>query len=149
MNRRGEVGDQLYLAYFIFILLMITGGIVLGSYLTSGKDYDIRSVDAEILERKIVSCLSETEELTAQKIADLYSTCAIQERDLEKGLIIEINSQTQKLFTYGNVVACGLADKSVNYPRCSTTSVQVRVDGVLTDLYITSGSNLRSEGKNG
>jgi hypothetical protein len=149
MNRRAEIGDQLYLAYFIFILLMITGGIVLGSYLTSGKDYDIRSVDAELLGKKIISCLSEQKDLTAQKVADLYSTCSLDEKSLENGLIIEINTQTSKLFTYGNVVACGLSDKNEDYPRCLTTSVRVKLDGQDTDLYITAGSNLKSEKKNG
>ena len=149
MNRKAEVGDQIFIFYFVFILFMIIGGILIGDYFISGKAYDIRMQDAEILSGNIIRCLENENQLTQQKIADLFITCNFDEKTFEKGLIVSINTQEKDLFRYGNVVACGLQDKNEDYPKCKNSFLNVEIQGEETELYIITGSNLKAENKNG
>jgi hypothetical protein len=147
MNRKAESGDQIFLIYFLFILLIIVGGIVIGDFIISGKPYDLRMEDSKILSGKIIDCLKNVEMLKKENISNLLLTCEFNNFVFEKGLIVSINSQNEQYFKYGNTVACGLQDKGEQYPRCFRTETKLRIDGKDTEVYVLTGSNMESEVK--
>ncbi|HVY01249.1 MAG TPA: hypothetical protein VHA12_00605 [Candidatus Nanoarchaeia archaeon] len=147
MNKKAESGDQIFLVYFLFILLIILGGIVVGDLLISGKPYDIRVSESEVLSGKIIDCLKNVEVLKKEDISNLFLTCNFDEKLFEKGFIVSINSQTESFFRYGNTVACGLQDKGEQYPRCIKTEVNLKIDGKDTEVYVLTGNNVESEVK--
>lgn len=147
MNKRAETGDQIFLFYFLFILLIIVGGIVIGDFILSGKPYDLRAQDSEILSGKIIECLKNTEALTENKITNLFETCNFYESTFENGLIVSLNTKDKFLFRYGNVVACGLQDLNAEYPKCKSSYIHLNIDGKDSEVYVLTGSNLQSEAK--
>ena len=49
LNRRGQLGDQISVIYFIMLLIIVSGGLVWGTISFFGTGYDVRSLQAQWL----------------------------------------------------------------------------------------------------
>ena len=66
MNRRAQtVGNQVMGIAFVFFLVLIAGGVVLGIYIYFGTPYDYKKIDASILNYKIKDCIENRDSLTS------------------------------------------------------------------------------------
>jgi hypothetical protein len=143
MNKHAQLGDQMYLIYFVFLLLIITVGIVAGSYSAFGKPYDSRDVDSALLMNKVVSCLENTPALTEVKIRSVLTKCEIDQDTLEKGYILSVSIKDKEVFKFGDSIVCGLQDKYPKGPKCSYTSLRISVDNSIKEVSIIAGSSLQ------
>ncbi len=144
-NRRGQLGNQMMIFPFLFLIFIISVGIVAGVYLFFGAGYDFREVDAELLNYKVRKCIVEGE-IGAEFWSDFFEKCGIDEVVmLENDLILRICEGDcaiggdAKVQIGGNFQACRFKGVKENdaFPRCVDESVSK--NGV--EYSVIAGSN--------
>jgi len=151
MNRGGQAGEQLMIFPFLFLLIIIGVGIVGGVVIFFGAEYDVRQIDADILNYKIRECISEGEvDLTHQpapKEEEFYKNCRISESAIvENNLIFKIClgdgdcvQDDGIIGVWSNLETCRFEGVKENdaFPKCSKSEVEK--DG--KSYKIITGSN--------
>lgn len=132
INKKAGTGDQIMILPFLFLLLIITAGIITGIYIFFGSDYEFRKTDADLLNHKIKSCLSNNE-IDWSNSENFFTTCDINQDITQEDFIIHIEKNGEVVYDYGDEVACTLSEKSSKYPKCTNSS--------LNQYSITVGSN--------
>ena len=131
-DKRGyEVGEQLGIFFFLFLIVIIGVSIFVGVGLFFGKGYDFREVEAELLNYKIRECLAGNEiGIGFFEKENFYNKCRIDRGVVDSGnyiiKICEGNDEnncfiSEGIFSEGsNFQACKLNIKK-NYasPLCS------------------------------
>lgn len=143
MNNKAELGEQMFLIYFIFLLIIITVGIVAGSYSAFGKPYDSRKVDSALLLNHVEQCLENTPQLSEVRIRAVLANCGIDKQMLEKGFTLALYVEGKEVFRNGDTVVCGLEYKYPNGPRCSYETINLDIDNSLKEVSIIAGSNIK------
>lgn len=146
-SRRAEVGEQLTVFWFLFLLFIIVVGLAGGTYLFFGAGYDFREIDAAALNYKINKCLSENE-ISLNQLekfeSEFYAKCKINKDSIANNQIfIFINSTNEKNYFRagkGDLTQCALQDKNENYPRCESSSLVKNGE----TIFIQTGSNQKS-----
>ncbi len=59
LNKKGQLGEQIMIFVFIFFLVIIGGGIVIGTLLFFGNNIDYRGAEASMVAFKIKQCMLE------------------------------------------------------------------------------------------
>ncbi len=57
MHKKGQLGEQLMIFAFIFLIVLIGAGIVIGTGIFIGSEFDFRGSDAEMLSFRVKDCL--------------------------------------------------------------------------------------------
>lgn len=144
INKRGEVGDQVMLIIFIFLLVLISVGVVSGVLIFFGSEYDFRQVGAEVLNYNIRNCLDK-EGIDSSFFSNLYERCGLNEGIINSSYIVKICENSQDCimeqnykFSHGDAVQCGLtgAFGNINYPKCSIR--EITIQGVTYTIIIGS-----------
>ncbi len=91
LNKRGAVGEQLSIIYFLFLILIIGGSIALGISIFYSKGYDYRQVEADLLNYKVRQCILEND-INDEffKSEKFFETCSLNKEILEKNNIVKI-----------------------------------------------------------
>jgi hypothetical protein len=141
INRRGELGEQIMIFAFIFLIVVIGVGTVLAVSFFIGPEFDFRQIAADVLNYKISSCLKMnglvwlgSAEFDSRKDV-LYDKCNLNSSMIEQNNRIKICSGTDSIdncigeqdkskilvYTSGDMSSCNadLASKNVYFPRCS------------------------------
>jgi hypothetical protein len=58
MDRRAQLGEQLMIFMFLFFMVVIGAGIVIGAYVFIGPEFDFRPTEAAILNYQIRECFT-------------------------------------------------------------------------------------------
>lgn len=129
--RYKKAGEKLFSIWWFFVLAIVAGGIVIGVYLYYGADVDIREVEANILSKKIVSCIIHNgflEEDVLKENFNIYKKCGINEDSLSESYFFKIRifdnkENILKDISGGNPSFdkdCQILEnvKGENYPRC-------------------------------
>ena len=132
MHKKGELGDQLIMFAFMFLLVIIGGGIVFGTSIFIGSEVPFNGVESSLLAYKIKSCLTNgdttwIDNLKNRSDISLFSEkCGINVQIAEDYYAIGISNLdgSNVLFSYGDYKLC---DSTNKYLICST---------VKTDKYI-------------
>lgn len=135
MDRKGQLGDQILIFAFIFMMVIIGGGIVIGTYFYIGAEFDFRATEAKLLGYSIKDCiLSDSGWLGDLKTnPDLfYENCRLNKKLITENNAIRICTATdvqgcinqqigQDVFAVGNYALCdpGGSNKLVG---CSVSS---------------------------
>ncbi|MEM4259167.1 MAG: hypothetical protein QXS38_00170 [Candidatus Pacearchaeota archaeon] len=96
MNRGGQLGEQILVFAFIFLLVIIGGGIVIGTYLFIGSEFDFRVNEANILGYHIKNCLVSEGSDWLDNLKDknnldlLYEKCNLDKEVVERNNLIKI-----------------------------------------------------------
>jgi hypothetical protein len=56
INKKAQLGEQLMIFVFLFFLVIIGGGIIIGTYVFVGPEFDYRTTEAAILNYQIREC---------------------------------------------------------------------------------------------
>lgn len=149
IGKRGELGDQVMLIVFIFLLVLISVGVVSGVLIFFGSEYDFRAVSSEVLNYNIRDCLNR-EGIDSNFFGNLYVKCGLNEKVINSSYIIKICadskdciSDAEPKFVYGDAVQCGLRGtfSNVNYPRC--TIKEIKNDGIIYSVIVGSKQTRR------
>jgi hypothetical protein len=126
-NRRGQLGDQISVIYFIVLFVIIGLGLFWGTYSFFGNGYDLREIQSKWLSDDIQKCLlSNSLDFTNKK--EFFKVCNLNENILnENGFIIRLCkgncyiSKEEPLFSVNsNYQLCGFGElTSKNSPKCS------------------------------
>ncbi len=145
MNRKGAIGEQLSVFYFIFLMLMIGVGIVIGTSIFYGKGYDYRQTEADLLNYKIEKCILENDlDENFFKEENFFANCKLSKEVLTRNNLLKICdgfgencfvNREAYVILGSNFNSCKLENK--NSPKCSVKEIEK--DG--KRYVIISGSN--------
>jgi hypothetical protein len=149
LRKRGELGNQILMFEYLFLLISIAVGISVGVLIYFGDGFDFRQIEADILNSKMQDCISQN--FVLDKItSNFYETCLINMDSVEKNkLLIRIceNSSAEKcasgngiLFSVGgNFESCFFSGAKENkaYVQCSSKIMEKEGK----TLVILTGSN--------
>ncbi len=136
MNKRGRAGSKLMIGFFIFVLVIIGGGITAMIFIFYGDGYDFRSADSEVLNFKIEKCLLE-KEIDWNIDGDFYSKCGFNREVMERNYVYGILEGEKVLLKIGDYKSCEITiEKKGDYPQCKI--------GAVGNLKIITGSNQRA-----
>jgi hypothetical protein len=122
-QRRAQVGEQMMVFWFVFLLLLVGGGIYAGVYIFFGSEYDFRKVDAEILNYRVEKCLIENEidfgNLSGEIGGNFYEKCRLNQGIINETFFILVNA-TGKEYEAGpgDRQQCSLGELNDKYLRC-------------------------------
>lgn len=126
MNKKGGLGDEISVVYFILLFVIIGLGLTWGVYSFFGTGYDIREAQAKWLGNEIQNCLmSKGVDLSSRE--DFFIKCNLNEKVLrEKEFIVRIcesncySNKAEPLFAINsNYQLCGFKEvTSKNSPKC-------------------------------
>jgi len=132
--KRGQLGSQLMIFVFLFLLILVAGGVVAGTYIFFGQGYDIRQAEADALNIHIASCLQE--KIIDWKVAgDFYNQCGLSSDALNSSIyLIRIRDCVNDNCNLGNIVfslgsnfeACSLTGKNKAYPKCTIKKIYLK-----------------------
>ena len=119
LNKKAQIGEQIMVFPFLFILVVICVGIAIGVYIFFGGGYDFRQVDADILSYKIGNCILDNE-VNEEFWSDLYTKCRLNKEVLDKYSLFRVSyGGDEKFSTGGDFEQCGFKGKNEKYPQCS------------------------------
>ncbi len=91
LHKKGAVGEQLSIVYFLFLALIIGGAIVIAIFMFYGRGYDFREAEAEMINSRIKECILENEADNDFFIDEnFYRICHIDNGAVKKNNIIKI-----------------------------------------------------------
>ncbi|MEM4271862.1 MAG: hypothetical protein QXD13_02135 [Candidatus Pacearchaeota archaeon] len=149
IGKRGQLGGQLIMIAFVFLMAIVGGGIAIGTALFIGPEFDMRQIEADMLNAKIRACINENAfDINNLKLDDIYSTCGLNKNVVESYYLIKIcvrkgvvenciSEQNPIASTGGDFVVCGMAEKNEKFPKCAISAVSARG----TNLAIITVSN--------
>ena len=140
MNFRGQLGDQLMVFSYLFIMVMVSLAIVGGAYLFYGSEIDFRPTEVQLLTRATMRCFLAEDfnwGLAKTDSSYIFTTCRLNKQAMESHstlLRICVDSancitEQQPLFSLGNdFVICGLKGAQANekMPKCRISSFSLQ-----------------------
>jgi len=124
---------------FLFLLTVIAAGIAGGIFIFYGQGYEFRQIDADILNKKVKSCLSNNE-VNLEDENEIFETCNLNKQSIEENFFIIIKTPEEDYqFGRSDEVSCDLAEKNKNFPVCATST--------LDDFTIKTGGNQQAKRK--
>jgi len=124
-NNKAQLGNQILIFQFIFLILLISIGLFAGISLFFSQEYNYKLQDASLLNSKIRSCLSSNnlsqnpDEFKQQ----LFSICSINQKVIEENFIVKIKLNSHTLYNHkADETVCSLSDKNPEFPRCISSS---------------------------
>ena len=128
MNRKGDVGNQVMIFSFLFLLFVIGVGLVAGVFMFYGFDYEFRDVEAAELSFVIQECMLENE-VNDEFKESFFDVCNLDKEVIEEsGMGFKICRDTRDcinednvfLQSGGNFQTCDFegARKNEAFPKC-------------------------------
>jgi len=101
VNKKAQLGEQVMMFAFVLLIVVVGGGVVIGTYLFIGPEFDFRGVEANLLSYKIARCISPGSGADVKgfwldnlankdSIALLAKKCDLNEEVIEKNNLIKI-----------------------------------------------------------
>ncbi|MBX4196464.1 hypothetical protein KW805_02670 [Candidatus Pacearchaeota archaeon] len=128
---KGQLGNQLSIFIYLFLFVLIGGGIVFGTSLFLEDSSDFRSSDAVSLNREIQNCIRDVSE--ADFSTRFYDSCTIGKSVTDRYNLIKVCVNSVDCISAGNPLfstggdfqLCGIAGVKSNgdYPSCVTTEM--------------------------
>ena len=134
MHKKATLGNMTMAFTFLFLIFIISVGLLAGIYIFYGSGYDFRETESSLLSYKIKNCILKSS-LDADFFnkENFYENCALNKETIEKNNIIKICKgdscidSTTPLFSSGsNFQSCLFegAKENKNYPQCSIISIK-------------------------
>jgi len=123
-GKRGQLGRQLMIFPFVFLLVIVGLSIVGAFYFFLSQGYDNREIGAANLAYKAEKCIAENirSDSELKEKDNFYEKCKINKEVFEEYYGINITKDGNTLFHYGDLTPCYLRiGKSENYPICFKT----------------------------
>lgn len=118
-DKKADVGEQITFAYFFFMMVVISGAIVVGVLIVFGSGYDFRESDAYALNYQIEKCLIANNGQI--KWDNFYGICRLEKSVVENGdYYVGIIEDGNIAFKFKDYKVCELTgEKSDAYPKCA------------------------------
>ncbi|MDO8459810.1 MAG: hypothetical protein Q7S74_01750 [Nanoarchaeota archaeon] len=151
MNRKAELGNQLMIIPFVFLLIIIGGGLFAGSAIYFGKPLNTQQTDATLLNYKLTKCIKQQpfDWQAGQDILDkeIYKKCQLDESVIKENFLILIKIDDEIKYTWrGDETKCALSDiTNENYPKCATSDFIKKLDGSEAKITLITGSYQKSK----
>tara|TARA_Y100000034_G_C6833671_1_gene376546 strand:- start:147 stop:683 length:537 start_codon:yes stop_codon:yes gene_type:complete len=135
-DKRG--GEKLFSIWWFFVLAIVGGAITIGVLMYYSADIDLREIEADILNKKIIGCVVDQgfliEEIYKDNF-DIYKKCKLNKDVIEEGNFyfkIQIFDESGKIISIVNQPIsrgnpsfkkdCEVAEKvkAEHYPKCIT-----------------------------
>lgn len=156
INSSNKRANLLTIWWFL-VIVIITLGIVAGTYMFYSYKIDTRMFEANLLADKIFGCIVQNgyiDTSVLSKDSDIFSKCNLNEKIINESgdyyifLNISDSSNILKNLELGNMAfrddckVLGAVQEAENFPRCYTKTIPVlNSTGDKLELTITAGSN--------
>jgi len=150
-KKKAQAGNQLMFIPFIFLLVIVAGGIAIGVYMFYNAEYDLREIDSEILNYKIKECILNQDlnwELNKQDFeSEFLEKCKLNKEvlHLENTFVILLKCNDEVKYDLGNEVNCGLSEKNKDYPKCTDSTFLKKINNEDVEFKIKTGSSQRKK----
>ncbi len=151
MNKIAQLGSQMMIFAFLFLLFVIGVGIVIGISIFFGEEYEFRKVDADILNYKLRECISQKDinwDLAQDEIEkEIFEKCNLNEAILKQDFTISIKLNGEIKYNLGVASKCSLSEKNKEFPKCTESNVVKNINGDSKTFSILAGSeqNIREK----
>ena len=137
-NKKGEqMEDQVLSVAFIFLLLIIAGGISIGIGIFYGSGYQVKQIDSDNLNYKVSNCFYNNNLTDIQ--TNFYTVCEMNQNVVvNSSLMVKVckgtsvlncvNNQTPFFFVGRHLeVNCYLSGATTNsaYPKCTSSIIVI------------------------
>ncbi|HUS50687.1 MAG TPA: hypothetical protein VMZ91_11010 [Candidatus Paceibacterota bacterium] len=139
-----KAAEKILSIWWIFVLAIAGGGIVLGVLIYNSAEFDVRYDDSNLLAEKIVNCLVEQGKINPDFLKedfDIFSECGLSKEVIDSDVfyinitLIDSSGEVLREPIYSGAksfqVDCFINGK--HYPRCSIKQEDV--------LYVKEGSS--------
>lgn len=86
MNKKGKLGEQLSVVYFIMLLVLIALGLVWGVNIFFGKGYDVRKSESVFHAQEFKKCIEKG--IIPSNEESFYNSCGFNKEVLERNKFI-------------------------------------------------------------
>lgn len=148
-ERKGTTGMGILFFVFVFIMIIIGGGIAGGMFAFFGKGYEFKRADASALFDKVRRCLEEGNDFFKSGFDELiFENCGLNENVFGDNYLIYIKDVgSGKKFSVGRssfLQECFFKDTGRNSKFAKCVKGNVDFDGKIYELIV--GSNQNSKG---
>lgn len=143
MNKKAQMGNQITIFVFFFLLMLVAAGIVIGVFMFYGKPYDFRYVDAGVESYVIKQCILENS-IDWSDIDDFYSKCDLDKKNFQNEITLKIVENGKEVVKWKDVVGCELASKNIKYPKCVYQNFTIEDSQGIRYYELLVGSNQNS-----
>jgi hypothetical protein len=146
-GKKGQMGNQITIFVFFFLLMIVAAGIVIGVFMFYGKPYDFRYVDANVETYVIKKCLIDS--LSGNPIDwsnpdNFYGRCNLNKEVFQREMTLRIIENNKELIRWKNPVGCDLASKNIKFPRCVYENFSIENLQGIREYQLLVGSNQNS-----
>lgn len=142
-NKKAKTGNFFMIIAFMFILIFISVGIIIGIYMFFGSELDFRQIDSDVLNFRIKKCISE-KEINWEHELDLYKKCLLNEQVIKDNFLVLIKINNEIKYDHAaDEIQCDLSEKNDAFPKCTNSNFNKNGN----DIYILTGSEQRSKEK--
>lgn len=151
---KGKKGEKLMSLFWIFMLIIVGGGVSVSTITVYGAEIDVRNIEAEILNDRILDCIVEDGFLVEgfDENFDVFGGCKINSEAIEDNFYFRIIFTGEKTFEIVRGTSfeteCGLTEYNVievkYFPKCvKRVRNVVYVDGGIKEgsLEVLTASN--------
>jgi len=150
MDKKGGLGNQALSIVFVFIIIIIVGGIAISAYIFFGNGYNTKQAEASLLNKLVRVCIYDGADLS--DTGKFFEKCNLNKEVLEKNdYLVRIcekdcfNGGKVNVFINSNHEACKFdAVKENPYYRICTMS-KVKSNGIEYQVVTGSGYGTRRE----
>lgn len=104
-NKRAQLGEQMMFFVFIFLMIVIGGGIAIGLLAFTGDEFDYKNVGADVLSERIASCL---------KSGALSGIESMPKEDLNNFIMQRCTLNSDIISSYNQIKICANSNDCIN-----------------------------------
>ena len=147
MDKTGQLGESLWAASYLLLLVIFAGGIAGGHTIFFGGEIDYRKSEAELLNYKVQDCIYEQSINGEWEVG--FEVCNLDMNNIKKNIIIEVLRNGEEEWRVGSVSdfeECYFegAKRNSNFKQCSIQKIFVLGEEI--EIKTGSGQFIHREG---
>lgn len=123
-RRKGAIGKQFMGFSYLFLLLFVGVGIVVGAGIFYGRDIDVRGQESSQMAERIQECIL-SKNVDWNVVRDdnnlFYEQCKLNQKVVENYYVMQIVKNGREVFHLKDATACDFegAKNNLYFPKCS------------------------------
>ena len=144
-------GEKLLSIWWLFVIIIVAGGIVWGVAVFSAGEANVKKIEADILNKKIESCLFEQGFLISGLLEDdfdIFRKCSLNREVIESDFYFKVSIEGKEI-TARNFQTCSLEDAEKKGCVKTTRTAFYEKDGELKKGELEIWTSSHQSGRRG
>ncbi len=150
ISKNKKAGGKYLSIWWFFVVVIVAVGIIIGTLMFFGKDIDMRMVEADVLNARIIGCLVSQGEINQEFVNEQFDI--FEECSLNKGILnargdyfikIYLNDVEKAFYGANFEKSCNIQSlvKAEFFPRCIDNEFYVDNGDEQIKMRVITGSN--------